>query len=120
MKLNPDCIRAILITVEDHSDFNHPTEYDADNPFDTLCSFTHEEIIYHIFQCEKSGLLDGVHYYDGGTHTDIRDLSPAGHEFLANMRNDVIWKKVISKGVGAPLSILMALAKEAAIKYFLG
>ena len=120
MKLNPDCIRDILITVEEHSDFSNQTEYKAEQPFETLSQYSHEEIIYHIRQCENSDLIYGVNYYDGGCHTDILDLSPKGHEFLANMRNDSVWKKVISKGAGASLPILIELAKEIALKHFLG
>lgn len=120
MRLNPNCIRDILITVEENSDFYHMTEYKIEEPFKTLSDYSHEEIIYHIMQCQKSGLIDDVHYYDGGNHTDIRDLSPRGHEFLANIRNDSVWKKVISKGAGASLPVIIELAKEAAIKYFLG
>ena len=89
-------------------------------PFPELSCYTHEEILYHIRQCKESGLITEVHYYDGGKHTDISDLTPTGHEFLANIRNDSIWKKVISKGSGASLSILMELAKQTALKYFLG
>ena len=31
MKLNPNCIRAILLTIEDTCDFDTPWEYDADD-----------------------------------------------------------------------------------------
>ena len=102
MKLNPDCIRDILLTVEDHSDFYHQTEYKHESPFERLQKYTHDEIVYHIMQCEQSGLIYDVHYYDGGYHTDIRDLSPAGHEFLANIRNDSFFNKIknIAKELG--------------------
>lgn len=119
MRLNPSCIRDILLAVETYSDFDTQAEYKIEEPFPELSSYTHSEILYHIRQCEESGLIQEVHYYDGGKHTDISDLTPAGHEFLANIRNDSIWKKVISKGSGASLSILMELAKQAALKYFL-
>lgn len=120
MRLNPDCIRDILMAVETHSDFCTQAEYKVEDPFPEFSCYTHEEILYHIRQCEESGLITEVHYYDGGKHTDISDLTPTGHEFLANIRNDSIWKKVISKGSGASLSILMELAKQTALKYFLG
>ena len=119
MKLNPNCIRDILITVEEHSDFHHQTEYKEEEQFDSLSAYSHEEIIYHIRQCEESGLIFDVHYYSGGTHIDVRDLSPKGHEFLANIKNDSVWKKTLSKGVGASLPILVELAKEIAFKQFL-
>lgn len=119
MKLNPNCIRDILIAVEKHSDFHHKTEYKKEAPFDSLSAYSHEEIIYHIKQCEDSGLICDVHYYSGGIHTDIQDLSPKGHEFLANIRNDSVWKKALSKGLGASLPVLIELAKEISLKQFL-
>ena len=119
MKFNPNCIRDILIPVEELSDFHHQTEYKEEAPFDSLSAYSHEEIIYHIRQCEESGLIYDVHYYSGATHVDIRDLSPKGHEFLAHIRNDSVWKNALSNGIGASLPILVELAKEIAFKQFL-
>lgn len=120
MRLNVSCIRDILIAVESHSDFSTQAEYKIEDPFPELSDYSHDEILYHIKQCEVSGLIQGVEYYDGGNLTDISDLTPAGHEFLANIRNDSVWKKLLSRGTGASLSILMELAKQFATKYFLG
>ena len=61
-----------------------------------------------------------VHYYDGGATVLIGDLTPLGHEFLANIRAKSLWNKVKSKATDASLSILMELAKRAATDYFLG
>ena len=121
MKLNPNIVRSILLTVEETCDFNTVWEYKKcihESPH--LVELTHEEIVYHIRQCEKSQLIDGVRYYDGGANIIICDLTPAGHEFLANIRNDSIWKTTIQKGAGASLPILLELAKDLALKYFLG
>lgn len=120
MKINAFCIRDILLTVEENSDFYHHTCYSKSAPFERLSHYSHEEIIYHIKQCKEFGLITDVHYYDGGTSVDIADLSPKGHEFLANIRNDSVWKKVISKCADASLPILLSAAKELAEKYFLG
>lgn len=120
MQLNPNCIRDILIAIEAHSDFYTRAKYKVEDPFPELSSYAHPEILYHIRQCEQSGLIQEVHYYDNGKHTDISDLTPAGHEFLANIRNDSVWKKVMSKGAGASLSILIELAKQVASAFFLG
>ncbi len=121
MKLNPNCIRAILLTVEEKCSFDYPWEYVKDE-FDSkyLAGFSHDEIIYHIRQCSLSSLISGVHYYDSGDSILISDLTPSGHEFLANTRNETIWKKVISKASTASLPILLEIAKDAAKKYFLG
>ena len=95
MKLNPDLIRDILLTVEETSTFNHATEYQKDkHSFPRLNTYSHDEIIYHIEQCSLSNLIRGVHYYDGGEDILITDLTPSGHEFIANIRENNNWNKV--------------------------
>lgn len=118
MKLNPDCIRDILLTVEEKCDFSHfwyYTKGSSDSIY--LSSYSHEEIIYHISQCDKSELIDGVHYYDGGTSVLVADISPNGHEFLANIRTETVWNKIKAKGV-ASIPIIIQLAKDFALAYY--
>lgn len=103
MRLNNDCIRDILLTVEDKCDFNRNMQYYIENNnHEKLKNYSHEEIIYHIRQCELSGLILGVSYADGGDFVRISDLSPDGHKFLTNIREDNIWNKTksIAKKIG--------------------
>ena len=94
MKLNHDCIRGILLTVEQKCNFDTPWEYDRDTfESEYLAEFSHEEIVYHIKQASVSGLIENVHYYDGGATVLIGDLTPLGHEFLANIRAKSLWDK---------------------------
>lgn len=118
MKLNPDCIRDILLYVEKYSDFYHTTEYCKEQIPEELKSYTHSEIVYHISQSQKSFLINGVHFYDDGKHILINDLTPSGHEFLANIRDDTLWNKVKSKG-SSSLPIILEIAKDIALKHFL-
>ncbi len=104
MRLNPDCIRDILLTVEEKCDFDMPWEYNKDDiDSDYLCNYSHNEIVYHIRQAEESRLITGLHYYDGGSSVLISDLSPKGHEFLSNIRSDTVWNDVkeVSTKVGS-------------------
>jgi len=120
MRLNPSCIRAILLAVENKTDFKTPFVYDKESPkSDYLAEFSHEEILYHIKQAHDAGFFDGITYYNAGNLIYIGDLSFKGHEFLANIRNDVIWKKVLSKASGASLPILLEVAKQIATSFFL-
>lgn len=49
MKLNVNCIRDILFTVEEECDFETPWEYQEDSPPPKfLADYTHKEIVYHI------------------------------------------------------------------------
>ena len=61
MKLNTDCVRAILLTVEKYTDFNTPFEYEKDDcDYPLLKKYSYNEIIYHIKQCELSNLILGL------------------------------------------------------------
>lgn len=103
MRLNPDCIRDILFTVEEKTGFASYMMYSAkDNNFPLLSKYSREEVLYHIKQLELSGLLTKVSWYlNGGCM--IHDLSPLGHEFLADVRSDTNWNKTkdIAKTVGS-------------------
>lgn len=104
MRLNPDCIRAILLEVEDITDINNIFFYSTSSHknFERLSEYTPDEILYHIRQCTISNLLYNTKWVEN-TSLYVQDLSPEGHEFLANIRNDTIWKKVkaISDKVGS-------------------
>ncbi|SDO75735.1 DUF2513 domain-containing protein [Clostridium gasigenes] len=103
MKLNLDCIRDILLTVEDNTDFSTYMSYDVgESSYDLLTKYSDSEILYHIKQCELSGLITKVSWYLNGSCT-ILDLSPYGHQFLADIRSDSNWNKTksIAKNIGS-------------------
>ncbi|WP_315074198.1 DUF2513 domain-containing protein [uncultured Clostridium sp.] len=101
MKLNPDCVRDILFTVEEHSTLDRGVNY-PDEELEKLSDYSKDEILYHIKQCELSGLVTEVSWFLGGT-CYISYLSPIGHEFLADIRSDTNWNKTkdVAKKVGS-------------------
>ncbi len=98
MKLNPTCVRDILLFVESEATFNNNVIYTYDNIPEQLCKYSHEEIIYHFLQCHKSGLIEVGNYADNGEYFRIADLEPKGHEFLTNIRSDTVWKQTLAVG----------------------
>lgn len=116
VRLNSDCVRDILLTVEEACGFNQPMQYCADdNNYDRLKKYSHEEIAYHINQCKLSDLIINVITSDGGAFFMIGDLSPKGHQFLADIREDNIWNKVktIACKIGSfSLSALMQISSN--------
>lgn len=103
MKLNPDCIRDILLTVESATTLDQPISIYPDALPEFLSIYSSDEVMYHIKQCELSGLFgDKVTWCLGGNCL-IRFLSPAGHQFLADIRSDNNWAKTkeIAKNVGS-------------------
>lgn len=112
MKLNPDCIRDILFVVEEHS------TYSEDVPEETLYKnlipkYSQEEILYHVRQCEHGGFFLDVNHYFGGFF--IQDLSPYGHQFINDIRQDNNWNKTkdIAKSVGSfSLDVLKDISSQ--------
>ncbi len=113
MKLDPDCVRAILYYVEDNTGYGifadvkkmiETLEYDADT------------IMYHAMQCESSGFFTEAHWYLGGYDGAIVDLTPKAHEFIANIRNDKNWYKIKEKAKVIGSFSLSALS-QIAISY---
>lgn len=97
MKLNPDCVRDILLMVEEHSDYLTAASftYGAEQ-FKKLNRYPLNTILYHITQCERSHLIYKAHIYGTGERFDIEDLTPEGHKFIENIRKDNIWSKIKS------------------------
>lgn len=95
MRLNSDCVRDILLMVEEKVDYHRIFELEFGDSLPTkLKKYSNEELLYHIRQCNLANLIIEPHFFDGGKYVTISDLSPDGHQFLANIRNDNIWGKV--------------------------
>jgi hypothetical protein len=112
MKLNPDCIRDILFVVENNATYSN--DVSEETIFKELDSkYPREEILYHVRQCEHSGLfLQVVHYFGGFS---IQDLSPYGHQFINDICQDNNWIKTkeIAKSVGSfSLDVLKDISSQ--------
>lgn len=92
MKLNPDCIRDILLLVEQNTSLEDSLDIESCNLPSALSVYSPAEVMYHIKQCELSELLFIGSWYFGGD-CSIRYLSPEGHKFLENIRKDNNWNK---------------------------
>lgn len=112
MKLNPDCIRDILFVVENNATYSN--DVSEETMFKELgLKYPREEILYHVRQCEHSGLfLKVVHYFGGFS---IQDLSPYGHQFINDIRQDNNWNRTkdIAKNVGSfSLDVLKDISSQ--------
>lgn len=113
MRLDPDCIREILLYVENYSGYNVDTEIkyplkisyfsfsdtpeEPDNTPEELDlifrRYDEDTLFYHIDYCYKSGLIEEPQYL-ANYHARIPDLTPYGHELLGQIRDDKNWGKV--------------------------
>lgn len=114
MKLDPDCVRDILLEIE-KLDFNETT-----NPYklhDVLSDYTVEQLTY---TCLKLGegefitliLIDPMGGYQPGIKCVV-GLTYKGHEFLEKVRPKPAWDKVLSAAKGVGTFSLDVMAKVA-------
>lgn len=102
MKLNPDCIRDILLYVESETDLDTFVEMAPESIPSGLSIYSFSELAYHVKQAELSGLLKVLSWYLDGSFL-IEYLLPPGHQFLSDIREDTNWNKTkeIAKSVGS-------------------
>lgn len=103
MKLNPDCIRDILFEVENETSFDTVFNYDGDEPQKQLEKYSPNEVMYHIRQASLSDLITEPDYYYADYACSVGDLTPKGHEFINNIRQDTNWNttKDVAKNIGS-------------------
>lgn len=104
MKLNPNCVRDILISMED-CEYKQILTIDELN--EKLSSYSAEEISYCCLKLSEANYIDidiGRSVVTSGvTVRSVNDITFYGHEFLNNIRSDSIWNNVkeVGKKVGA-------------------
>lgn len=115
MKLNPDCVRDILLTVEELiTDVNSRVLFSAENAQSgRLSAYTHDEIAYHLRQCDMAHYIVGLRH-ESGARMSVQDLTPQGHQFLADIRSDTLWNHTKSVAAKVGSFSLDALSKIAA------
>ena len=124
MNLNPDCVRDLLLTLEDLLQFETdehgsiyypalPTENIENDP--RMKRYTRAEIAYTTLKLTEADyittfILNGDNMYNGAIYFSITYL---GHQFLDTVRPPSVWAetKGIAKKVGSfALNILSSIA----------
>ena len=114
MKLNHDCVRAVLLYLEKNLELNSSI-YSADIK---IKKFSNDDIQYSVQKLIEAGFVNFLdtrtldHYY-----YSITSISFYGHEYLDNIRDAKTWS-VIKKGLSsvgsASLSVVVDFAAKVA------
>lgn len=100
MKLNPDCVRDLLLEIEQSTDSNKMYSYSPQDEY--LKKYDKNTVYYHFRQAALSELLYNSEFDMSGDFYCV-DLSPKGHQFLNDIRSENNWKKTkeIAANVGS-------------------
>lgn len=128
MRLNHDCLRDILLCVEEHTGLRKSCSFvdvglsgTSDFLGASYClreyqillqkKYENEQLIYHVRYCLDAALIKGS---NNGNVIQINDLTPEGHELLAKIRDPERWpkvKKAVSSIKDYSLSALSSIAE---------
>ena len=118
MKLNYDCVRSVLLTVEksktidDELNLNPLT---VETIFEQLPKYEDNEILYTIEKLKEAGYINAALQFAAGHFIDgaVSSITYSGHEYLDNIREPEVWRKVkaMLKNAGA---ITLPLISQAA------
>lgn len=114
MQLDPDCLRDILLLVEKKSSFGGILSYSDFMNSDLVNKYDTGKIFYHIKQAAMSNLITKV-TWTKDTDFFFSDLTPEGHKFINDIRNEQNWKKTksVAKSIGSfSIDALKSIASE--------
>ena len=94
MTRDDDLIRTLMLALEQASDYVN----------DSLVveGYSRDQVAYHLGLIVRAGYAEGPKPLYSSTGSDptlpmavvVRRLSPAGHDFIASLRDDTVWAKV--------------------------
>ena len=120
MKIDYNCIRDVLIVLENQLTLNDDLDYKEITLFDfvqtpELSHYDSKQIAYCIYKLAEAEYIEAgqFHLSIRQTYYSIKCITYKGHEFISNTVNPDVWKKTtnIAKKVGtASISILSQIA----------
>lgn len=108
MKLNCDCVRSVLLTVEKSKTIDEELNLNpltVETIFEQLTKYEDNEILYTIEKLKEAGYINATVSFAAGHFIDgtVSSITYSGHEYLDNIREPEVWRKVkaMLKNAGA-------------------
>ena len=105
MRFDPDCFRDVLIATESLTD-DDAMDWYIHGPMESgsvsgLAAYPYNVAVHHINQCKKQGLIEVQKPWIDGSFV-VKDLTPHGHQMLAQLRMPSVvrlWQKAKEAGI---------------------
>ena len=129
MKLDYDCVRDILIALENHKTLEYDLTTnpilasDLHNSNEDLSGYEFPELIYCSIKMYEAELVDIVfHNCDGGIlDIDFCSITFRGHQYLDNIRTPIVWSEVKShfatKAISMSFDLILSQAQKIALSF---
>ncbi|MFS7394007.1 DUF2513 domain-containing protein [Carnobacterium maltaromaticum] len=124
MKLNHDCVREVMLAIEDIDIAEIP--FGTDNYYlyedrKLVEKYSKEDILYSLIQLTDAQYIDGSveGYGDGETGVTFSKTTWKGHEYLDTVRDPKVWKQTkaaTSKLASVSIDIVTQVATNVSLK----
>ena len=102
MKLNVECIRSVMLQLEETLSFTDDGTYLVKNfvTLEHLCKllpgYTKADIFYSLYNLDQAGYISAsIHWGNGAVYEcSVNHMTYAGHEFLDKIRDGGQWDKI--------------------------
>lgn len=108
MRLNYDCARSVLLTVEKSKTIDEELNLNpltVETIFEQFPKYEDNELIYTIEKLKEAGYINAALQFAAGHFIDgaVSSITYSGHEYLDNIREPEVWRKVkaMLKNAGA-------------------
>lgn len=114
MKLNHDCIRDLLLYIEENSSYSNKIDLNHT----TLKNYTKEELLYTADKLIEANYLDCIraNMFDTNLpNIKVKSITYEGHKFLDNIRDNKVWantKSILSKFTSTSIGIVSDIASQ--------
>lgn len=113
MKLNHDCVRSLLLFIEEKAEINGEIELTTTQ----IENFTINEILYTAKKLKEAGYINATVTNDllGNLDIIIYDITWEGHKFLDTIRDNQVWtktKSILSKVSSSSISFVSTVASQ--------
>lgn len=114
MKLNNDCVRDLLLYIEENSTINKPLNMVNVS----IKEYSNDEICYTSLKLVEASFINGKTFQADNNifyAFMVQDLTWEGHQFLDNIRDPKVWtetKSKLSKFMSTSLSVAADVASQ--------
>lgn len=119
MKLDINCIRDILLYVEDNTTFFKEINFSIHSIPCDLQKYNVDKLFYHLRYCDEAEFFTEYALLEE-SEIEIRDLTVLGHEFISNIKDennfDKLKEAMLKCGTKA-IGVAVTLATEIAFKH---
>lgn len=121
MKLDHECVRSILLTIEEKHQYGKVLRLEEILQSERLSDFDEDEIKYVLIKLADAEYISGTPTYGSNQLVDFdcNVLTWSGHQFLDTIRDPEVWKKtkrIASKLTSVSITMLSSIGSQVLTK----